>query len=160
MGSGEGTFRDLAGRLETRGRVDSPRGGGDERIVATLPEDGCGSACNPCGEADDLGRRVLLFQGERERLAGQLERRPRERRDVAATAERAEHESSLRSTQLDGNSLLCPERLTGSVELDRDGVAVRPGRHQQKPGGAGALGEPAHRGRSLGEVVERRFREL
>ncbi len=156
----ESTFRDLSRRLETRGRLDSPRSGGDERTVATLPEDGGGSPCDPGGEADDLGRGVLLFQRDRERLAGQLECRPHERRDVAAAAERAQHERSLRGTQLGGNPLLCPERLAQAVELDRDGVAACPRRHQQKPGGADAPGKPAHRGRSLGEVVERRFREL
>ena len=62
-------------------------------------------------EADNLGGSVLLLQHHGERLTCQLERRPCERRDVAAAGEGAEDEKGLPRAELGGDALLGAERL-------------------------------------------------
>ena len=159
-GLGERPLGDFARRREIGGGLDAPRRGGDEPVLAALPEDRGRRPGDARGEPDDLDRGVFLVQRDRERLAGQLERRARERGGVAADREGAEDESGLRRAQLGGEPLLRAERLAGTEQLERDGVAVRAGRHEEELRGAGALGDATHRGGRAGEVVERRVREL
>ena len=159
-GLGERALRDVARSSEIGAGVGPPRGGRDQPVLAALPEDGGRCAGDAGGEADDLGGGVILLQRDRERFAGELERRPRERGDVAVRREGAEDESRLGGTELGGEPLLGAERLAGTQQLERDGGAVRPARHEQKARGAGLLGDAAHGGRRSSQVVERRVREL
>ena len=159
-GLGERAPGNLTRRPEIDGGVDAPRGAGDEPCLATLPDDGGRRPGDARGQADDLGRSVFFLQRDRECLTGQLERRTRERGDVATDCEGAEEESGLRGAQLGGESLLRAERLAGTEELERDGVAVRPGRHEEESRRAAVLADAAHRGGGAGKVVERLLREL
>ena len=159
-GLGERPLGDFARRPELGVGVDAPGRGGDEPVLAALPEDGARGPGDARGETDDFCCSVFLLQRDHECLAGQLERWARERGDVVADRKRAEKERGLCGAQLRGESLLRAERLAGPEQLDRDGVAVRPARHQEEPRGAGVLADTAHRGGSQGKVVERRVREL
>ena len=132
-GLGERALGDVARSSEIGAGVDAPRGGGDEPVLAALPEDGGRRPGDAGGEADDLGGGVLLLQRDRERLAGELERRPRERGDVAVRREGAEDESGLGGTELGGEPLLGAERLAGTEQLERDGVpSARPGTSRRR----------------------------
>ena len=146
-GLGERRLRNRTRRTEIGAGVDPPRGGGDEVSVAALPEDRSRRAGHGGGEADDLRGGMLLVKSSCERLAGQLQRRARERRGVASGREGTENESGQRRTQLGGESLLRAERLAGTEQLDRDRAAVRACRHDENLRGAGSLGDPPHRGR-------------
>ena len=95
-GLGERPLGDLPRRREIGRGADAPRRSGDEPLLAALPEDRGRRPGDAGGESDDLGRGVLLLQRNRERLAGELERRARERGDVAADCEGAEEQSGLR----------------------------------------------------------------
>src|SRR6185312_8769513 len=119
-GLGERALADLACSSEIGAGVDAPRGGGDEPAFAALPEDGRRRAGDAGGEADDLRRGVLLLQCDRERLAGELESRTRERGDVAAQREGAEDERGLGGTELRGEPLFGGERLAATQQLERD----------------------------------------
>src|SRR6476619_2896445 len=94
-GLGERALGDVAHSFEIGAGIDAPRGGGDEPALAALPEDGRRCPGDAGGEADDLGCGVLLLQCDRERLARELESRPRERGDVAAQRKGAEDERGL-----------------------------------------------------------------
>ena len=157
---GERPLGDLAGRPEIGGCVDAPRRCGDEPFLAALPEDGGRRPGDAGGEANHLGRSVFLLHRDRERLTRQLERGTRERGDVAVDCESAEEESGLRGAQLGTEPLLRAERLAGTEQLERDGVPVRSGRHEEEPRGADVLADAAHRGGCAGKVVEGRFRQF
>ena len=104
---GERTFSATSAPARDRPSASTPHeAAGTKPVVAALPEDRGGRPCDSGGEANDLGRGVLLLQRNRERLAGELERRPRERRDVAADGEGTEDESGLRGAELGGEPLL------------------------------------------------------
>ena len=156
---GSASVRSATSRAGARSAaaVDAPRGGGGQSpVFAALPEDGGRRPGDAGREPDDLGRGVLLLQRDRERLAGQLERRTRERGGVAAGREGTKDESGLRGAQLGGESLLRAERLAGAEQLERDGAAVHAGRHEEEARGPGVLGDAAYGGRRASEVVERR----
>ena len=159
-GLGERPLGELARGTEIGVGVDAPRRGGDEPFLAALPENGGRRPGDAGGETNDLGRGVFLLHRDRECLTGQLERRTRERREVGADSEGAEEKGGLRSAELGAEPLLRAERIAGTEQLERDGVPVRAGGHEQEPRGAGALADSAHRGGCARKIVEGRFRQL
>jgi hypothetical protein len=70
--------RGLTRRAEIGAGFEAPRGARDEIAFATLPEDRGRRTGHPGRQPHDFRRRILLVQRNRERLAGQLERRAHE----------------------------------------------------------------------------------